>query len=196
MQHLGWTCRRRLHGCLSCISRLSPGWGRHSWERRQYKQGREDEGGLRGGAGDAGGMRKSRTAWPTFKMVSLASEQQEGLDRCEEVWRLGVGFNDSIWNHFSDYRVDWRGGRSSSRQTSYKITAVLQTERKYFPVCFWFWPCLWHAEVPGPGVEPVPQQWPWQVLYPLSHQGTPKGEMYFISNIRYDKMESRYKALL
>ena len=24
---------------------------------------------------------------------------------------------------------------------------------------FLFWPCLWQVEVPGPGVEPTPQQW-------------------------------------
>ena len=23
-----------------------------------------------------------------------------------------------------------------------------------------FWPHLWHVEIPGPGIEPVPQQWP------------------------------------
>ena len=37
----------------------------------------------------------------------------------------------------------------------------------------------WHAEVPGPGIKLVPQQWPkllqWQcqVLNPLHHKGTP-----------------------
>ena len=40
--------------------------------------------------------------------------------------------------------------------------------------------CSWHVEVPGPEIEPMPQQWPeplrcqCQILNPLSHQGTPK----------------------
>ena len=25
---------------------------------------------------------------------------------------------------------------------------------------FFFWLYLWHVEIPGPGIEPVPQQWP------------------------------------
>lgn len=44
-----------------------------------------------------------------------------------------------------------------------------------------FWPCLWHAEVPGPGMEPEPQQWKHQVLNLLSHLGTPK--MLILTNI-------------
>ena len=43
-----------------------------------------------------------------------------------------------------------------------------------------FWPCPRHAEVPGSGIKPMPQQWPepqqrqcW-ILNLLSHQGTPK----------------------
>jgi len=36
-----------------------------------------------------------------------------------------------------------------------------------------FWPCLWHAEVPVPGIEPLPQQWLCQILNPWSLQGTP-----------------------
>ena len=40
-----------------------------------------------------------------------------------------------------------------------------------------FWPCLQHAEDPGPGIVPAPQQWPkpweWQywILNPLNHKG-------------------------
>ena len=26
-------------------------------------------------------------------------------------------------------------------------------------VLFFIWPCSWHVEVPGPGIEPTPQQW-------------------------------------
>ena len=42
----------------------------------------------------------------------------------------------------------------------------------------YFWLYLWHAEVPGPGIEPMPQQqpklqqWPPWILNPLSYQGT------------------------
>ena len=44
-----------------------------------------------------------------------------------------------------------------------------------------FWLLPWHAEGPGPGIEPKPQQWPkllqWQhqILNWLCHKGTPKG---------------------
>ena len=47
-------------------------------------------------------------------------------------------------------------------------------------VCLFVCPQSHHMEVPRPGIQPVPQQWPkpkqWQhqVLNPLSHQGTPK----------------------
>ena len=43
-----------------------------------------------------------------------------------------------------------------------------------------FWPHPWHAEVPRPGIEPLPQEWPvqhqWQcqILNLLSPQGTPQ----------------------
>ena len=43
-----------------------------------------------------------------------------------------------------------------------------------------FWSGLLHAEVPEPGIRPTPQygpkllHWQWQILNPLSHQGTPK----------------------
>ena len=42
-----------------------------------------------------------------------------------------------------------------------------------------FWSHLWQVEVPGPGIKPVPQQWPksleWQcwILNPLSFKRTP-----------------------
>ena len=42
-----------------------------------------------------------------------------------------------------------------------------------------FQPCLWHMEAPGPGIKPMPQQWPkqlqWQhwIFNPLHHKRTP-----------------------
>ena len=30
----------------------------------------------------------------------------------------------------------------------------------FFGLFVCFWPCLWHAEVPGPGIKPMPQQQP------------------------------------
>ena len=44
---------------------------------------------------------------------------------------------------------------------------------------FFFLPRPWHVEVPGPGIKPLPQQWPkplqrqCQILDPLSSQDTP-----------------------
>ena len=43
-----------------------------------------------------------------------------------------------------------------------------------------FQPRLWHVEVSGPGIQPMPQQWPkplqWQcqILNPVSHRGIPR----------------------
>ena len=36
-----------------------------------------------------------------------------------------------------------------------------------FVLIFWgfFWPRLWHAEIPRPGIKPMPQQWQSQLLY-------------------------------
>ena len=43
------------------------------------------------------------------------------------------------------------------------------------PIYFNFWPPLWHAEVPRPGMEPIPQQWPeprqWE-CHILNHEAT------------------------
>ena len=47
-----------------------------------------------------------------------------------------------------------------------------------------FWPCPQHAEVPRPGIKPLPQQqhspqkWQCQILMPLGHQGTPISSFY------------------
>ena len=41
-----------------------------------------------------------------------------------------------------------------------------------------FWPCLWHAKVPRPGIKPEPQQRKCQILNLLNHQGTPV-EVFF-----------------
>ena len=30
----------------------------------------------------------------------------------------------------------------------------------YFKAFFFFWLCPWHVEVPGAGIEPIPQQQP------------------------------------
>lgn len=38
---------------------------------------------------------------------------------------------------------------------------------------FSVWLQLWHADIPGPGFEPLPQPWQCQILHPLGHQGTP-----------------------
>ena len=39
---------------------------------------------------------------------------------------------------------------------------------------FWWGAYLWNAEVPRPGITPLPQQWQHQVPNPLSHQRTPE----------------------
>ena len=39
---------------------------------------------------------------------------------------------------------------------------------------FFFHTYPWQAEVPGPGIEPVPHQWQHRILNPLHHQGTPR----------------------
>ena len=57
-----------------------------------------------------------------------------------------------------------------------------QKSLHFFPV---FWPCLWHAKVPGPGMEPAPQQWleplQWQhqLFNLLHHKGTPEATFFF-----------------
>ena len=49
----------------------------------------------------------------------------------------------------------------------------------HFFLSFFFWLHLQHVDVPGPGIEPVPQQWPkslqWQcwIPHPVCHKGTP-----------------------
>ena len=49
-----------------------------------------------------------------------------------------------------------------------------------------FWLHLWHAEVPGTGIEPVtqlqpqPQQWQWWILNLLCHKRTPPKIFFLI----------------
>ena len=49
-----------------------------------------------------------------------------------------------------------------------------------FNYYLFFWPHLWHVELPGPGIKPTPkqqskpQQWHHQILNLLNHQGTPR----------------------
>ena len=58
------------------------------------------------------------------------------------------------------------------------LTSVLSAYllRVYF--CFgmvWFFGCTpWHVEVPGLGIELIPQQWQYWILNPLSHKRIPK----------------------
>ena len=44
---------------------------------------------------------------------------------------------------------------------------------QYVYIFDFFPPYLWHREVPGPGIEPEPQQWQCWILNLLDHQGTP-----------------------
>ena len=53
----------------------------------------------------------------------------------------------------------------------------------FFVFCFLFLPHPWYVEVPRPGIESVPQQWRYQVLNLLSHQGTPVWS--FLSHLFY-----------
>ena len=79
-------------------------------------------------------------------------------------------------------------------------------------LCY-FWPCLWHEEVSGPGIEPVLQQTPeaqqqqHQILNLRSYQGTPKlniliylnfsgfsfYDLYFVSYLRNPSLPQSYK---
>ena len=45
---------------------------------------------------------------------------------------------------------------------------------------FFFWPCLWHAEIPWPGIKPKPQQWQFLTARPLEELPKMKSlNMYF-----------------
>ena len=50
---------------------------------------------------------------------------------------------------FQDYPQEAKGV-NASRSMGFSIGG--------FFFSFSFWPCLWHAEVPGAGIEPAPQQ--------------------------------------
>ena len=55
--------------------------------------------------------------------------------------------------------------------------------KKFFFFFFFFWLHPWHAEVPRPGIKPLPQQQQCQIFNPLSHKGTP--ETFFFLNHCY-----------
>ena len=60
-------------------------------------------------------------------------------------------------------------------------------------IYIFFLPCLWHVEVPTPGIKTIPQQWPkpqqWQcqILNPLHHKGIPKYTWYFDKELQKSK---------
>ena len=74
-------------------------------------------------------------------------------------------------------RVPRKGFRTTSAQKS--LNSSMVSARLYLSI-YLFRPHLWHVEIPRPGIEPVPQQWPkllqWQcwILNPLQHQRNPK----------------------
>ena len=45
---------------------------------------------------------------------------------------------------------------------------------------FFFWPCMQHAEVPGPRFKPELQQWQCQIVNLLSHKGTAGNTVSYI----------------
>ena len=65
---------------------------------------------------------------------------------------------------------------------------VIRVQESHFShTFFFFWQHLWHVEVHGPGIKPVPQQqpklllWQRQILNLLGHQGTPVS-LHFLFN--------------
>ena len=49
---------------------------------------------------------------------------------------------------------------------------------------FFLWSCQWHAKVPGPRIEPEPQQWGHWILKPLSHQGALVLAVFTLTRVR------------
>ena len=58
------------------------------------------------------------------------------------------------------------------------------------------WPCLQHAEVPRPGIEPSPQQWQHRILNLLGHQGTPLGMVLSIVHLLHENFRKKCAASL
>ena len=66
----------------------------------------------------------------------------------------------------------WYLGASRVWDRTERLNSIYGLWRDFFPF-FFFWPHPQQGGVPGPGIEPAPQQWQCQILNPLSHQGTP-----------------------
>ena len=84
---------------------------------------------------------------------------------------------------------DWLG---PSQKANPQMPHKWQTCKQALPrgrisglLCNFFWPLPQYVEVPGPGIEPVPQQphkplwWQRQVLNSLCHKGTPYANSFF-----------------
>ena len=85
-----------------------------------------------------------------------------------------TGFCLSRVSHFFLLKISSFGGKwiYLSRMIKQRFFFYFQKELWAFNFFFFFFLCSRHDEVPGPGIEPVPHQWPHRFLNPLSHQGT------------------------
>ena len=95
-----------------------------------------------------------------------------GVQRCLHpwTWRADCDLNISDFGFWGGWSwnppsVDTEGLRGVYTQHNWKQVCLF--------VCLFVWLYPWHAEVPGPGTEPVPQQWQHRILNLLGHQGTP-----------------------
>lgn len=72
--------------------------------------------------------------------------------------------------------------------------AVIVTHSPQMKLLGCVWPHLPHAEVPGPGIEPTPQQQQSQILDPLSHLGIPRNDVSFRRRVRSLKYTQPHSA--
>ena len=94
-------------------------------------------------------------------------------------------FEITFWNRLEITGLE----KSTCRDFSSKNTRLLRKTVSYLQTIenqkirltsdSFFLPCLWHVEVPGPGIkaklqqQPEPLQWQYWILNPLCHKGTP-----------------------
>ena len=93
-------------------------------------------------------------AWEPPYAVGVALKRPKKKKRCKILYYLNLFLFLLRFVHM------WAENMSEQEMLIPTLVLIGQWNCFLHLSFFFFWPCLWHVDVPGPGIKPVPQQWP------------------------------------